>query len=54
MSIWNKGKDAGTQFWGDFKKAGNHAWTATKDAHVNTYNKGVAGAKWVGNKVKFW
>jgi len=58
MSIWNKGKDAGNQFWGQTKNAaslgGNKTWTVTRDFHVNSYNKGVSGAKWVGNKVKFW
>ena len=54
MSIWNKGKDAGNKAWGQTKNAGNLAWTATRDFHVNSYNKGVSGAKWVGNKVKFW
>ena len=65
MSIWNKGKDAGNTAWGQTKNAGNtawgqtknagnKAWTVTRDFHVNSYNKGVSGAKWVGNKVKFW
>jgi len=58
MSIWNKGKDAGNKAWGQTKDAGklvcNKTWTVTRDFHVNSYNKGVAGAKWVGKKVKFW
>ena len=58
MSIWNKGKDAGNKEWGQTKNAGSKVlsktWTVTRDFHVNSYNKGVSGAKWAAGKCKFW
>tara|TARA_B100000780_G_scaffold54930_1_gene34430 strand:+ start:13546 stop:13710 length:165 start_codon:yes stop_codon:yes gene_type:complete len=54
MGIWNKGKDAGNKAWGTTTSALSTQWVVVKDFHVNGYNKGVSGAKWVGKKVKFW
>ena len=53
-NIWNKGKDAGNKAWGTTTSALSTQWVVVKDFHVNGYNKGVSGAKWVGKKVKFW
>ena len=55
---WGQTKNTGSKAWGQTKNTGSKVlgktWTVTRDFHVNSYNKGVSGAKWVGNKVKFW